>query len=396
MDHHHLGDRVLRGPKQYILSISGGFLSLTWARGLVGAAGLSIRCGRRRLTIVRPQAPPHSAGLFSKVNHTATETLIEDQYLAMCGDETEFFESSCVRAKMMDQSAMVQVGLEIWTPSVLRDLYTDRNGAHPSNVYDLPALDRYPFDIAEPVDERRLPYVYAAANPSNKSLMERFRRRLEWNGFRYEWVDFGWREDVIRRKDWIKKYVTTDDIPTDVDTFTPHDLASLTPYDVFEKMIAHPTRTHALYLETDAVPVHGLRRKLASIMRQLESVAPDWDMVYLGTCHGLETKEMKQEYLVSPNLAAMPRARCYNAVLISKACAQKVMDYGAQENLPFPIDDKFDFLIKQIPLKSFWAQHPLFYEESKQEARNMFLCESDWKPTSPARMAQKRSGRWCP
>ncbi|KXS09611.1 hypothetical protein M427DRAFT_38667 [Gonapodya prolifera JEL478] len=340
--------------------------------------------------------PPRPTGLFPKANATATELLIESQYLAMCRGETVFPEAACVRTKMAEAAQPIQVGLEIWLPSVLRDLYTDGNGAHPENVGSLPAIDRYPYDVAEPVDSRRLPFVYAAANPSNASLMQRFRKRLELNDFRYEWVDFGWREDVIRRQDWIRKYVSTQEIPTGKDTFTPHDLASITPFDVFEKLVNHPTMKHSMYLETDAVPVHGLQRKLASIMRQLEAVAPDWDVVFLGTCHGLEHKEVRQEMMVSPNLASVPRARCFNAVLISKECARKVLEYGARDDLPFSVDDKFDELIKRIPLRSLWAQHPLFYEESKQEARNMFLCEGDWVPAVPARAARKRSGKWCP
>ena len=164
--------------------------------------------------------------------------------------------------------------------------------------------------------------------------------------------------------DWIRQYAAADH-EFFKNGFNPHNFAELTAFH-FLDTLAHSNHTRAVYLETDAVPVFGFRHKFTGFLRQLEAVMPVYDIAFLGTCCDLE-KHVRLYDAISPNIHLSRGTRCFNAVLITREAARRVLAHGAlsTRNSLWAIDHLFIVYIQDLPLHSLWASEPLFYEESK-------------------------------
>lgn len=249
------------------------------------------------------------------------------------------------------------VGFEVWTPDSLLDFkraISQHSRPHASSnisVVGLPLLYR--------------PKIFVANNPENPTLLSRLEERMKWIGQKYEYISFGSLDDIVVRNDWIRTYVSKGNVFKKVG----HELATLTAYQFIYFLSASPL-IEALFLETDAVPVHGFVEKYTTFLQQLHSVMPDFDLAFLGTCLNMENGVPEQNR-IAPNVLKSRTTRCFNAVLMSAAGARKVIKFGpAPSTSLFAIDHIMNGLISQIPLKVAWADRPLFYEESKMRSKH--------------------------
>ena len=148
-------------------------------------------------------------------------------------------------------------------------------------------------------------------------------------------------------------------------------LSTLTAFRFLEQL-ASSTAPYGLYLEDDARPVIQFWDKFAVFMQHMEARDPDWEMAYLGTClgiHGQLTMPHDDPY---HHAMPQPNTRCFNAVLVRASAAKRILDRGSITWEYVPIDHLLNQVIVQLQLKNYWAQPPLFYEESKAAA--IFDC----------------------
>lgn len=83
-------------------------------------------------------------------------------------------------------------------------------------------------------------------------------------------------------------------------------------------------------------------------------------VVFLGTCFRIRSNEQ-----VTRNLYRSRSSRCFNAVLITKECATKILQRGAIVKDFDAIDWLFNRYIKNLGLNAFYAYPPLGYEATK-------------------------------
>ncbi|EPZ36239.1 hypothetical protein ROZALSC1DRAFT_30104 [Rozella allomycis CSF55] len=259
-------------------------------------------------------------------------------------------------------------GLEYWQPSFLREILAI-NGKRIEPGF--PLAEFHPYDISDPIPLVKYPMIYAADNPSNAALVKRMDKRFKYANISYEMIDFGNLEDVHTRMPWIKTHVSKTPFNTDEDLFDFHLLATFTAYEFISKL-AESTVEAAIYLETDAVPVYNAHKKFSLFYHQLKRHMPYYDIAMLGSC--LQMERGHGPIYLADNLAKFPGTRCFNAVLMTRKAAKKIMEHGTANTPHIAIDFIINQLILEIPLEIAWAQEPLFYEESKTPPSFRFQC----------------------
>jgi hypothetical protein len=315
---------------------------------------------------------------FLELFREQSENPIEHALIKMCGVH-QIFNAEQVKAAFLN-SPVVIVGLEAWTSGSLREVHVTYGNTSSSEyliqLQALPHFDQNFYDVlGEPFEndaDRSWPIFYLARNPTNTDLEIRMLNRIFWMHVSgYQFVHFGGFDDIVARQDWIRKFVSKDhDFAGEHD---PHDFATLTAFQFLENL-ANSNLSHAVYMETDAVPVFNFGRKFSSFLRQLHFTLPLFDLALLGTCLGLEQKASAGQAVAS-NVHLMAGTRCFNAVLISRSTARRILAYGAlgKEDIPdYSIDHAFNHYIRVLSLTTVWASAPLFHEESKSSTQ--FMC----------------------
>jgi hypothetical protein len=270
-------------------------------------------------------------------------------------------------------------GREVWNNSTLREVLALKylGMASVNDLEKLPPYQEAMYDMSASETVTNLPPVFVANNPNNLALVARMKDRLAWIGIQpFQFITLD-KEYCLKHMDWIENHVTSTYFKNNTDRLAGHVFATLTAYRFVQLLSNLDVAQHAVYLETDATPIHGLRRKLASFYRQLLQVNPGFDLAYLGTCLGLEKLVTPVERLSANVYRAPshpPQVRCTNAIMMSKAGAQKVMAYGPSNAPRFGIDLMFTHMINEIPLNTVWANEPLFYEENKIPRTRQLTC----------------------
>ena len=302
------------------------------------------------------------------------EDPVEQIWTRMCNSSTNKdwnsgeIISTLLRRPVDNKFESIIVGLETWNFVTLEEIMPLL-----PTWYLPPAPSTYHTYAVDQEEAYQWPIFYIAANPSDPDMEERMKKRLQWIGNpEHVWTNFGNTEDDIRHNmDWINRYVARDHDWLK-NGFGPHDLANINGMKFFFDFANSNTHhTHALYLETDAIPVSGFRLKFAAFLNQLNSSQPHFDLAFLGTCCDLELSEgvAASSQAVAPNVDLHPGTRCFNAVLVSRSAAVKVIKRGAltpdeRENF-IAIDFIFNHYIPILKLVTVWANGPLFYEENK-------------------------------
>lgn len=191
-----------------------------------------------------------------------------------------------------------------------------------------------------------------------------------------KWTNFGEVEDAMRAKEWIASRVFHAAKDLEPSAIGGSLLSTLTAFRFLEELAAGEAE-YALYLEDDARPVFRFWDKYRTVMSEVNTLYPEWDMVMLGTCLGIH-------YQLGSRLAPRPKegsslsvyqkekhapsvrtGRCFNALLLTKSAAQAILSTGVVSDTYLPIDHSMDVFIKQLGLRVLWAQPPLFFEASK-------------------------------
>lgn len=297
-----------------------------------------------------------------------TKRIVIEGYLNwMCGPGGHLIATE---AALAVQSPSI-VGKELWTQcsqlEVLRQSLPPR--------HDLPLTGCAPstsaFDLTTTESYDALPRFFVASNPNRPELMERQAQRLRHAGVAdFEFIDFGNYETVRQRMDWILKHVYKDrSMFVPQHNFQNHYFATLTAFRFIELLATSNSTAmqDAVYVETDAVPIHAFRHKFASFYRQMKRAVPRADMAMLGSCLGLESGVAAVDYL-STNVAVRHDTRCFNAIYMTRQTAKRVLAMGAV-GPALAIDHQFNQYMSRLKMFSVWANEPLFLEENKLETK---------------------------
>jgi GR25 family glycosyltransferase involved in LPS biosynthesis len=110
--------------------------------------------------------------------------------------------------------------------------------------------------------------------------------------------------------------------------------------------------------EDDIILVENFNDKLQSYMNQLPN---DYDILWIGTCCDLHSTSQD-----GINIYTAYSSRCTHAYLISNSGCRKMI--SALKYLNSPIDWYFNFVIKNLNLKNYWAEPDLSRQELKFES----------------------------
>ena len=150
-------------------------------------------------------------------------------------------------------------------------------------------------------------------------------------------------------------------------------LAALNSWVAMQRFVQDPDHDLMLILEDDVVVVPDFVSRLKEVIHDLDAVAVEsdkpWDVAFVGTCLGIT-----ETPLPGTRIAPFPGTRCFNGVLMSKRCAEKVLRYPAQRDEFLSVDLLFNHIIEELDLASFLVQPPLAMETSKM--KNGLSCTS--------------------
>lgn len=216
--------------------------------------------------------------------------------------------------------------------------------------------------------------IFLGFNPLGSSVqLSRLARHGQSLYEHIELFHFGERAAVIRNKEAIAKHFFRNArqfIPNNEDLIMKHDLATYGYLELLQFVYWRPDVSHALYLETDAIPVYNFKHKYDQVLCQISKYASTYDIVTFGTClnhHNNFKYEVLHEH--APNLALHNLTRCFNAVLIRKSAVRRILSAGAMHDNFLAIDHLVNNLTVALELKAFHVLQPLFYEESKAPLR---------------------------
>lgn len=264
------------------------------------------------------------------------------------------------------------LGPEAWRLSMMRELLQDTGDWKPEWNSDI-GNEMWSFNYPNITTFNALGQVLPKFFFSRARDSVRQDRVLQSLGLRNEQqverISFGERQGVLDRKDWIVHHMFSGArqfLPQDPNSIDPHDLATYAPY-FFMSTLVSQNLTEAIFVEEDATPVYKFREKFAVFHEQLLRELPDYDIVILGTCLGIQDQLRYKNVTLfhSPNIVMVPETRCFNAVMMSNKGARAVLDGGAKRWSFENIDLLFNHLIKVLGLKCAWAMPPLFFEASK-------------------------------
>ena len=269
-------------------------------------------------------------------------------------------------------------GLEAWRPQFLKDAMLDQNlwtielEAKYGKIFkneDWPYdLSKYGFmDYTSDIS----PKIFSSWTPRfHKETMQQL-NILHHMGFKhhkdFELFNLGEKEILVAEKEEIAKHFFSNAykiIPDNPKDIKSHDLAT---YGVFEFILwlYHNGKhiEHALYLESDAIPVYNFKKKYKLLLQQLYNYGSDYDIVVLGTCLNIHIRLIQYKNInISQNLAHHPTTRCFNSVLFHRRAIEKIILAGAIVQNYEDIDHLFNRIIKKLNLKVYNAIQPLFYE----------------------------------
>jgi len=120
-------------------------------------------------------------------------------------------------------------------------------------------------------------------------------------------------------------------------------------YDIISQLSSNNIK-YALVLEDDVILCDNFLHHLENCFEELPK---DWDLVWVGTCCNLHEPKIGDKLVYKTNRGS----RCTHAYLISKSCANKIMNN--LDRITEAIDHSFNFFIKELKLNNYWIEPPL-------------------------------------
>jgi len=120
-------------------------------------------------------------------------------------------------------------------------------------------------------------------------------------------------------------------------------------YDIIRELSSNNVE-YVLVLEDDAILCDDFLDNLEKCFNELPK---DWDLVWVGTCCDLHEPKIKNKLVYKTKRGS----RCTHAYLISKSCANKILNNI--NKITEAIDYSFNFFIKELDLNNYWIEPPL-------------------------------------
>ena len=120
-------------------------------------------------------------------------------------------------------------------------------------------------------------------------------------------------------------------------------------YDIIFELSSNNIE-YALVLEDDVILCDNFLYHLENCFKELPK---DWDLVWVGTCCNLHEPKIGDKLAYRTNRGS----RCTHAYLISKSCANKIINNV--DRITEAIDHAFNFFIQELKLNNYWIEPPL-------------------------------------
>lgn len=120
-------------------------------------------------------------------------------------------------------------------------------------------------------------------------------------------------------------------------------------YDIIREL-SNTDIEYALVLEDDVILCDNF---LDYLKRCFDELPKDWDLVWVGSCCNLHEPKIDDRLVYKTERGS----RCTHAYLISKTCANKILDNIDQ--ITEAADYAFNFFIKKLNLNNYWVEPPL-------------------------------------
>lgn len=125
---------------------------------------------------------------------------------------------------------------------------------------------------------------------------------------------------------------------------------------IWEKMVNEDIE-NVLVLEDDALLKDNFVNLFNSYIDELPN---DYDLLWVGSCCGLHAPIINNKHIYIKD-----GSRCTHAYMISKKCAEKMIEYHKINN--YPCDFMFNEAIKKYNFKNYWLEPDLISQN------NMFM-----------------------
>ena len=119
------------------------------------------------------------------------------------------------------------------------------------------------------------------------------------------------------------------------------------------KDLSASDNSYALVLEDDVIFCDDFLINLEKCFTQLPK---DWDLVWVGTCCNLHSNYIPGKYVYREN-----SSRCTHAYLISKQCANKILNNITK--ITEAIDHSYNFFISSLGLNNYWIEPALAIQD---------------------------------
>jgi GR25 family glycosyltransferase involved in LPS biosynthesis len=120
-------------------------------------------------------------------------------------------------------------------------------------------------------------------------------------------------------------------------------------YDIIRELSSNNAE-YLLVLEDDVILCDDFLDNLEKCFNELPK---DWDLVWVGTCCDLHEPKIENKLVYKTKRGS----RCTHAYLISKTCANKILNNISK--ITEAIDHSFNFFIKELDLNNYWIEPPL-------------------------------------
>ena len=275
-----------------------------------------------------------------------------------------FFESSCLRPfpKELDATVSEQVynllaGRWQYQEAAVLGRYAVP-GAIPNSAIATPSNRAFPFS--------RVKIIVTHSPLTNLSeVRENYSTTLGKDiANLIEFSSFGDASDLMNDKEHAARVMFRKAINMSENEVKKSMLSTMNAIEVMEDLLQNRATEAVLMLEDDALPIIGARENLEAFLQ--DALHRDFDFAFLGTCFNFNafsfpTKGKK----ISATTWIVPSTRCFNAVLMKRQGAEKVLSEGSVPQDYLPIDFMFNLYIALLNLTILWSEPPIFYEKSK-------------------------------
>jgi len=127
---------------------------------------------------------------------------------------------------------------------------------------------------------------------------------------------------------------------------------------IWEKMIENDIES-CLVLEDDILLSPDFVNKFN---QQIEGLSETFDLIWVGSCCNLHEPIVDGKFLYESKRGS----RCAHAYLISKKCAEKMLEFIKTSN--YPVDFMFNSAIENYKLENYWMEPDLIYQNTKLQS----------------------------